>query len=312
MVDLLATQLQQCAWRGISFPIETIVTKGGQKLAVHNRMDRDGANVEGTGRKPFTFSIKGYFIQGLTPGINEDWSGDELFPDDWLIMRSTLVHDKSTGILTHPLYGDINCKLQDWTETIYSGMRDGIIVDLEFIETIDDGDQPGDVASTASLQGSVIASANTSALSLDSQTLALTNSNIVNSKAKAAITALNKNGNMITQVTSIINSVALQTVGKISSLINTVYAFKNTMRNEASFLADLFDTCEELIDSLNKLSLTFVNKRETSIYTVSFDTTLASIAGYTGNTLQNIISLNPYLAAYPIVPYKTKVLYYIT
>jgi prophage DNA circulation protein len=306
MTDLLTTTFQQCAWRGISFPIETIVTKGGQKLAVHNRMDRDGANVEGTGRKPFTFYIKGYFIKGLTPGINEDWSAAELFPNTWLSLRKSLIKDKSTGILSHPLYGDINCKLQDWSDTISSGMRDGVIADFEFMETIEEGEDP------AIFLGSIdeISNATDAASNLDSRTLFLTRSKLSSGKTKAAINALNKNGNMITQVSAIFNSVALQTAGKVNSLINTIYTFRNAIQNEGDFLIDMFETCERLIDSLNKLSISFVNKRETSVYIVKFNTTLPSIAGYVGNSLLNILTLNPGLASYPIVSPGTKVLYY--
>ncbi len=137
MVDILATELQECSWRGISFPIEMVGEKGGQRIVVHNKMDRAGAQIESTGRMPYQFTIKAFFIEGLTQGIYETWAN--LFPETWINIRNALER-KDTGTLVHPLYGNVECKPVNWSANINADSRGGMIVDMEFIETIDDTD----------------------------------------------------------------------------------------------------------------------------------------------------------------------------
>lgn len=293
MADLLSTQLQECSWRGLSFPIELVEEKGGQRLAIHHKMDRDGAQVEGTGRLPYAFSVRAFFLDSLTQGVNESWA--DLFPQTWLSVKS-LLDSRATGIFVHPLYGNINCKPATWHAKFDANVRNGVIVDMEFIETIDDS------STTTNLQPSVIGGATSAALNLDSAMLGF------DLPIEPDMLGFNSFSDAMS---SIISLGPLAGLSQISKLINGLYNFIDGIISIGDSIASLFDSIYAFIDSLNVLALEFqFLDKETAIYTVGFDTTLASIAGFVGNTIDNIIQLNPTLVAYAIVPKDTQVVYY--
>jgi prophage DNA circulation protein len=295
MDDLLATQFEECSWRGISFPIELVSEKGAQRLAIHNRMDRDGAQVESTGRAAYQFSVRAFFIEGLTQGTNESWA--DLFPQTWLTVKKYL-EQKDTGTFVHPFYGKINCKPHMWSGAFTADTRAGIIVDIEFIETFDDKD------GLISLEPSVISSATSSAADLDSH--------IADNKVPVNLIPkpLGKS-NFFSAINTIINADILAIPRMINNVCNTIFNFIDNLIALGNEFASLFDAAYKLIDSLNTLLLTYkLQQKETSIYKVGFNTTLAAIAGFVGNTVENIIKLNPNLVGSIIINRGTSVIYY--
>lgn len=295
MADLFSTQLDECSWRGVSFPIEMVGEKGGQRLAIHHKMDRDGAQVESTGRLPLSFTVKAYFLEGLTPGQNESWA--DLYPQGWLQMRDYLMK-KSTGIFVHPLYGEINCKPVAWNVAFTSEIRSGVIVDMEFMETIDDTDVGVVLAPT------VISGVTSAALNLDTQML--------NPVTKPPFVP-NMGGfpSYSSAVSDILSIGQLQGVNKIDNLTNELFSFGDSLNIADDLVAAFSDVTYDFIDALNTLKLQFqFSQKDTAIYTVGFDTTLASIAGFVGNSITQIIELNPFLLAEPIIPRDTEVAYY--
>lgn len=297
MADLFATQLDECSFRGVSFPVELVGEKGGQRLAIHHKMDRDGAQVESTGRLPFSFSVKAYFIDGLTPGQNEQWSARDLFPAGWLQMRDYLIN-KKTGTFVHPLYGEFQCKPVNWSVMFTADVRSGVIVDMEFIETIDDSQNDINLAPT------VITSATSSALNLDTQ--------LLNPITPPPYTPdMGGYDSYSDAVTGILSSGQSQGVNKIDNLTNSLYAFGDSLDISDEFVANFSDLTYQFIDALNTLKLQFqFTQANTAIYTVTKDTTLANIANTLANTLDQIMELNPFLLAYPIIRRDTQVAYY--
>lgn len=281
MTDFLSNQFQECSWKGISFPIELVSEKGSQRLAIHHKMDRDGAQVENTGRGPYSFSIKAFFLDSLTPGINETWK--DLFPGTWLRLKSIL-EQRDTGIFNHPLYGNINCKVVSWSSNFSAAVRNGCVVDIDFIETIDDSNEL--------VQASQVSAALTAAKNLDLAKIGFPGKGFFQ------------------QISEIVTDVS-QFVNKIKSVISEVEIFLKVLDKRLSPDPILYDNAYALLDNLNTMFLLANAKsKETSIYTVGFPSTLDAIAGYVGNSVEDIIALNPNLVSSAIIPSGTKVAYY--
>lgn len=292
MDDLFATQLQECSWRGVSFPIEMVSEKGGQRLAIHYRMDRDGAQVEATGRMPYQFTVRAYFLEGLTPGSNESWA--DLYPQGWLAVKGYLER-RDTGTFVHPLYGNITCKPVTWQADFNSEIRSGVIVNMEFIETIDDSN------STTNLAPSVVSGTTASAGNLDNAMIGLSipDQDMLGYDSYADANA------------GIISSGPLQGLALISKMTNGLLNVADEVFDLDDSYASLLDNIYQYVDSLNSLALEFqLEDKDTSIHTTVFDTTLASVAGEVGNTIDDIISLNPSLVSYAILMSGTQVAYY--
>jgi len=138
-MDVLKT-LQECSFRGVSFPATSIVESFGHDLPQHKAADRDGAFVENTGRNPFMFAITAPFIAAsLARGQNETW--DDLYPGRFELLRAACI-DRTTADFVHPLYGAFRVKISDWKSALNADERGGQTVDVTFIETRDDGETP--------------------------------------------------------------------------------------------------------------------------------------------------------------------------
>lgn len=158
MADWLST-LKEASFRGITFPISTISESMQQDLAHHKRADRDGAYVEATGRGPATYSLTIPFLDGLARSPVETWTN--LFPERYDAFRVAW-GDRSTGALVHPIHGEIKVKPGTWSATLDPDQRNGVIVQVTFVETNSDEDD-------ATITQSVYGEASSSAASLDSK-----------------------------------------------------------------------------------------------------------------------------------------------
>jgi len=323
MVADISEYLSQCSWRGLSFPIQVVSEKGSQSLTIHRFMDRDGAQVEATGRAPDSFTVRAYFINGLTAGPNEDWSTKEaLFPNTWVKVRAALRDDRSSGPLNHPLYGTINCKPVAWNMVIEATSRGGCVVDIEFIETVDTSGQ-------AVQQSSVISEATTAAGDLDI---------ILGQMEPPPVYDTGDHNSYLGLIQSIcaivdqVELIGMQIKGKIDKAINSLNQLAMKFGADSNIIAVPYDTTSSVpasgvplgnsaalaLDAINRLLAALyilrdqfnAQRRDVQLLTVYQPTTLAGLIPVTGNSLTDLLSLNPDLAAFPfILPY-TIVRYY--
>ena len=135
MADVLE-QFLECSWRGISFPTQSVDTEITHDLAVHKKADRDGGNVEATGRNPTVYSVKAVFLNTIVPGPMETWSN--LFPDTYNLFIEA-VEDRSTGDFVHPFHGSRRCKIVKMSESFAAQSRGGPTVTVQFIWTAASG-----------------------------------------------------------------------------------------------------------------------------------------------------------------------------
>jgi hypothetical protein len=139
VIDQLAN-LIEINFDGTPFPAISFSEHGAQSLAIHEYPNLDSARVENTGRKPMTWALRGIFTNNIYPSINETWIAGSLYPDSFEAVRSSL-EDTTTPIkiLMHPNDGPVNVCVQSWNfEYIGTGPRDGVFMDMVFVETLAD------------------------------------------------------------------------------------------------------------------------------------------------------------------------------
>lgn len=115
------SQLQECAFEGVRFPIESAQTDGGNDVVEHMAYRRRGADVEFTGQKPY----KGSLVVALfnTPALVAQY-GMRLFPDlRFELLR--LFERQRHGRLAHPTFGTFDAAITDWSEPLAAQERNG-------------------------------------------------------------------------------------------------------------------------------------------------------------------------------------------
>lgn len=307
MADIF-TDLQECSWRGISFPIQSIAEKGAQNLAIHTKMDRNGAQVEGTGRAPYSFSIKAYLINGLANGPQETWTN--LFPNTWNSLRAALGDNHSTGSLIHPLYGIIKCKTVSWENEINSDLRNGMIVTINFTETIDNDEL---------VTPNPTASAQSAAINLDAYL------GLLDPPLPLDLGGFDSLTDLVNSITSVVDQVELASQ-KVQAKINRAIKTVNTIndinaqvvkigtdatKSLGNNIATILDAKDQFLDSFYQLGqVQGVINKDIAFYDVPQNTTIGSIASTLGNKVSDLLRLNPVTAGKLIIVRGTKIKYY--
>ena len=290
------SQLQEAAFRDIPFPCALVGTKGGHRLALHSRMDRDGTFVENLGAKGPTYHLVIPFINGIKASSMESWDTSPLFPDTYLQMLDA-VQDRTTGTFTHPFYGDRTCKVGDWSEELSPDARVGVVMQLDLLETVDDD--------------SAVALTSTSAKSIAAQAAA---------DIDAAIPLLNPPPDLgpaspslsdfidgITAIGSEISLLEMQVNGKIAQVNAILQGIADTF----STTPGLPDSVMRLIAALHALvAQALAQAKPTSYYVTNTPCTMPQLAVRLGSSAPDLLKLNPSLARTPVLPYGTIVRYY--
>jgi len=268
-----------------------------QDLAMHKRADRDGAFVEATGRSPATYSLTIPFLDGLTRASTETW--EALFPETYDRFRAAWA-DRSTGELIHPIHGPIQVKPQSWSATLDPDQRNGLIVQVTFVETNSDDDD-------ATISPSVYVTAESSAKSLDDKLGTLNpNPNIFdeNSEEKSFSDYIDK----LSQYSNPNNTYVQRGVQKINGAIAKAERVKASLdrgmevkdvltgRTQplAAGIANIRQDADNLINSLIQVRSKLLSSENKPIgtYRVLAPQTMLSLSLILGNTTQELESLN--------------------
>jgi len=284
------------SWKDIGAPLESISTILRHDLAQHRVWKRDGANVESTGRAPLQISAKIPFLQTIAKARNENWSN--LYPNTYRKFLSVSA-EGTTGVLSHPALGNINCKLESFTSNL---VRGGMECDVSWIETLTDDD----VATELSFS-SPISSAITYSLELSGQV-----ANIELPDYPKETRSLTDD---LRDISGAINSIGLtgaRIFGKIDAVIYRVNNIERALKYSTNvFHVGARQNVQRIKDAMRALKLDVMSKRKkTVLYFVRTPMTLAHVAHDTGDSIQDIVSLNPGILSSPIVPANTVVRYY--
>lgn len=295
--------LTECSWRGIAFPIMNIHTKMDQDLVQHKYPDRDGAHVESTGRNPVVVSAKAIFYKGVSRGPGETWQFGDLFPGIFNKFIAAC-KDRTVGTLNHPIHGKFDAKCVSVDYDLTGDRRDGVIVDVQWIETIKDELDPAkEAASTASSDAAALddALASTSTIFI---------AQLPTDRPFSFLDAIDSIKAFIDTATLI----GLKAIAQINKVMYHVNNLLNSIdRINSVLLASLKRTAQRLKASLNdmKTKVSAINGylSEASTYLVPRDTTMGALVVLLSNPVATLIKLNMKVAAKPIIPAGTAIRY---
>jgi hypothetical protein len=123
-------------WRGINFPTASFEVEVSQDHVEHKWPDRDGAHIEGVGRNPLVITARIPMRNGVSPGKQESFAKGALYPGVYLKFLAACA-DRSTGTLRHPELGRISVKCKSCKTHWDANRRDGVDIDVVWVETTD-------------------------------------------------------------------------------------------------------------------------------------------------------------------------------
>lgn len=320
-MDILST-LQECSFRGLSFPVVSIDESFSHDAPQHKSMDRDGAFVENTGRNPFVFGIVApFYARTISRGQNETW--DDLYPTRFERLRAACI-DRTTGDFVHPLYGTFRVKPIDWHTTLNADERGGQTVNVTLVETRDDGVEPAFKESTRTRMRSV-------AVDLDAQLATLNPSPVVFTATDADDSFLS----VVQSLSGIVDATTMQAKGALAKIDSTVMKLDrlagsidrnadvitvDSLTGTSSNLgrlgpgsARIWTNCQVLKATLREFrhQIAANNNRTVKTYVVPAPTTLVGLSIRLQASTAELLALNPALPRVrPTIPSNTVVTYY--
>lgn len=302
-------QLLAASWQSgiagasvIEFPVIKFKTSLAHDLVQHKYWKRNGGRIEDTGVVPIRHTFSLPMLNTLARGKAEKWA-DPLYPNEWRKLFKQAQSQK-TGVLTHPELGEIPCKLETLETEWDAQVRAGVMVEIAFIETLQDFDTPNPVG-LSPIQNMTDAGANLDSTYNDLASLAPTLPVFQDSFADFA-RKLQSIGDA-----SFAGSYRMK--GLVDGLIyraNAVGESLDRAANAATWPArDALERIKSAGYTARDLSEVAFS-RDTFTYTTPSEMTLPEISGVLkGANLGDIMRLNPRIAASPIVKAGTVVRY---
>lgn len=113
--------LQDCSFKGVTFPVLSVEDTGGHDVARHAYPYRAGVETEDQGVREGEINISAVL-----------W-GDEYENDQADLLA--ILKETGPGELIHPVYGSLNCQVMDWRVRHDAEGVDQCLVDIYLIET---------------------------------------------------------------------------------------------------------------------------------------------------------------------------------
>ena len=317
-------------WREVSIPYTDFKVSVRQDLAIHKFSDLDGADVEPTGRSPVEFTAKVPFLNHIAKAPVEGWSSGDLYPNQFRQFFAACV-DRSPGYLQHPEFGLVYCVVSHLDVDWKASTRDGVYVDVSWLETFEPG---GGISPQISGAGLISAAAQ-AGVDLDT---------LLPQLPQSAFPQLPPNSTSFADFARGLQGVAdqfsllqYQTAGKIDSVVaqvqRTLDAFSQStgqqgnssspqsltqqdLRNRVNAAISVQswpsrDACDRYIASLVDIQKNLLSKgKQVSLYVPASDTSLPMIATQLPTSIADLMNLNPSLMQKLVVPAYTKVRYY--
>lgn len=297
--ETIEKKIDTILWRGINFPIANLHTTMEQSHIVHEYPDRDSAYVESSGRKPIIVQCTALFLNHIMPGKGETWTQGDLFPNTFKQFM-VACQDSSPGILQHPIFGKFTAKCQSTQITLDAQSRGGATVEVSWIETTQIDKQ--ETVSASQIQE--------------------TAKQMIDELGRVAIvpdTDLSDGGigfleliDSISALISLAGMVGKSLIGKIDRALyivnKLIAACKSFNSNTLGQLRIKAEQMKYVLLSL-KRSTNVVSAQQVRTYRTPVDTTCVALARQLNYPLVDFMKANPKVAARPIVPAGTAVLY---
>lgn len=292
----IAQRLLPAAWRGIEFQCGPWSFGFDQGHAEHLYPDRDAGFVESTGRNLARYTFTAYFRNGIAG------EKDLLFPTRWQKFVGACA-DRTSGTLNQPALGNLKVKCVSCNTTFDPNRRDGVDVEVVFVETTDAEDELAKLLASAS----PLAVALSAAGDLDAECAdinpapeypeALSPSAFETMKGLSGMVDMFKRG--IGNVGSAFDS----TLGALDDFSRTL-----SSNTDDPNVARAIRSLNRAFDAVLQASQVVTSKgKEITQATVQADSTLDAVASFFGMSVDDLTRLNPRLAVSSTVPRGTKV-----
>jgi len=126
--DLFTDTLATASFGGVSFPVSSAKTPGGNDSAKHKSYGRRGADIEPLGQQEYSGTLSIPFINDLA-----GWEGVTLFPDRYLEFIAK-VEASPIATLQHPSKGSFTAHADSWPEILVPETRNGVMIEFGWTE----------------------------------------------------------------------------------------------------------------------------------------------------------------------------------
>lgn len=289
-------RLQQLAFDGLpSVPCRSVGLDFEHSLPVRSYPYVDGDGHDNTGRRSATMPVQLLFLNTLTleqPGVI-------LFPslfNQWL----ERLLDGRAGNLEHPIFGNRRARVARGSVPLVSEVRDGVIVDVTFVETLDEPEQQ---IAFSGPETSVAASAIAAQAACDEAGIAYPDGTSEEpdllTAARAAIASAES------RITGAEGKIA-RVQGKVMRMVDDA----ERLNSHAMYAA--YDNLVSLWASLNDLKKRLPGRIQRAVGEAVTQTSASidSLARKHGNDVEDMMGLNPQLLAEPVIQRGTRYKYY--
>lgn len=223
------------------------------------------------------------------------------FPAGWELWRDALF-DGSSGDLIHPVLGPLRARVMGGSVKVSAMQTAGVVVEVTWKTTNDDLDEGTFFEGAAVSVYSAAEAAQAAASSLgidypDGENEGLSLLDAVNAVESALFSAQLSTSGALNKVT-----------GKVEQMIEAAQRLTDPSAWVA--IANLQTVWGRLKDIQDKIVNRAVGARPTKSETLSSDTALDAFASLHGNTMTEIVELNPSALAKPVVPKGSTLTYY--
>lgn len=297
-------QLLPFKWRDVELPITQIRLSLAHDLVEHKYWGVDSGRVEDTGIAPVRISASIPLTNRIVPGKNEKWQAGALYPT---ALRALLIAfgKKKTGLLQHPEFGQIACKAERIDVEISAERRNTAMVEASWIETLDD-----DVITN-------IVASNVTEIELGASDLDASDADLrkLVPKLPKYKTTFDDMARGIAAIGDQVSLLQHRTAGKINSIVYRCEQVSESIDRAKSALTWPAKQAVERIqaaaqDLRGKL---LASSRDIGLLRLLTDTSLAGLLVIlpAGNSIGDLIKLNPQLMTDPVVKAGTLVRHYI-
>lgn len=295
----IARNLLPATWRGVPFESGPWTFGFEQGHAQHLYPDRDAGFVESTGRNLAHYSFTAIFRNGI------GGQKDILFPTRWQKFVQACA-DRSAGILNQPALGNVRVKCVSCNTSFDPNRRDGVDVEVQFVETTDSEDE----LSTLLAKASPMAVALSAAGDLDAEVGDINPApSYPDNLSPSALETLKGLSGLVDQFKRGIGNVG----AAFDSTLGALDEFSRTLATNLDDpgVARALRSATRCFDAVLQASMAVTSKgREITQATVKADSTIDTVAGMFAISTDDLNNLNPRLAAKSTVPRGTRVFIY--
>lgn len=293
--DILA-HLLPLKWRGIEVPCTVNDVDVNHNLVEHNQYGVSGGEQENTCRKSARFSFHCLFRAGIAGYKN-------LYPTTFRDFWNACC-DRTTGPLQHPEFGLIDCKVASFKIAYEPTKRDGLDLDVVFVETIEKGISV-DLTAASPITYAVWLAGDLETISTfievpeydDGSGLTLKEA-LAKIKGTISLAGMSVS-NMLSDIQSSINAV------------NGMLDMLNTSTDVKSWEAiDILKQIESSLEMTAEKAATLTTNKTIEIKNVAVGGIPSVVASQFAMSIEDFYKLNPMLAIYDTIPVGLQVFVY--